>query len=185
MGKMSIEQIKNKRKNEKDSLLMMKNLISKPTKFKSTDFKPGKMLMYSYFPKKDKNPYDSSPLIIVLRRNTKYTLGLNLNWCPPVFRQKVITFILNKNSNNIKQSKEIEVDYKMIKKIIKGLGPVVRLYLNNRISNKGVVIPSYQFTKVINLRSENFIGISAEKAWNLAVSDFKSKNTKRKKRRHK
>lgn len=160
---------------EKEANVMMKNLIRKPTKFKGKDFKPGKILLYTYRAKYDKNPYDMSPMIMVLGRSKKYTLGWSINWTPPKMREKVLDYIMKKNRKNIDKGKDIEIDYKTIKKIVKGLGPVIRLYLNNRISPKGVVVPSYQYYKVTNLRAENFIGISSEEAWKLAVKKKKKK----------
>ena len=160
---------------EKDVHLMMKELIRKPKKLTAGDFKPGKIVLFSYRAKFDKNPYDLSPMIIVLGRSKKYTLGLAWNWCPPKAREKVMDFIMKKNRKNMDKGKEIELDYKMVKAIVKGLGPIVRLYLNNRISPKGVSVPSYQYYKAINLRAENFIGISAQDAWKLAVKNKKKK----------
>lgn len=152
---------------------MMKDLIAKPTKLSGKDFKPGKMVLYTYRAKYDMNPYDMSPLIIVLGRSKKYTLGLAWNWCPPKMREKIMDYIMKKNKKNIKKGKEIELDYQMIKNLVKGAGPIVRLYLNNRISPKGVAVPSYQYYKAIHLRAENFIGISAKEAWALAVKKKK------------
>jgi hypothetical protein len=176
---MTINQLKAKKQNEKDAYIMMKDLISKPKKLKSSDFKPGKMVLYSYSPKFDKNPYDMSPLIIVLGRSRKYTLGLNWNWCPPKAREKIMDFIMKKNKKNISKGNELELDYEMVKSIIKGLGPIVRLYLNNRISPKGVPVPSYQYYKAIHLRAENFIGISAKKAWAIAKKKKKKRGGKK------
>lgn len=159
---------------EKEANKMMKDLIQKPTKLKASNFKPGKIIMYTY---RAKNPniYDMSPMNMVLGRSRKYTLCWAINWTPPKMREKVLDYIMKKNKKNIKKGKEIEIDYQTIRKIVKGLGPVIRLYLNNRISPKGVVIPSYQYYKVVNLRAENFIGISAEEAWKMAKIKKKKK----------
>lgn len=154
---------------EKEAHILMKNLIAKPKKLKSTDFKRGKMVMFSYRPKFDKNPYDRTPLIIVLRRSRTYTLGLNWHWCPPSARKKLLDFIFKKNRTNVKLGLPLNLSFDMIKKIIKGLGPIVRLYINNRISLKGVPVQHDQFYKVISLRAETFIGISASQAWSGAV----------------
>lgn len=176
---MTLQQIKAKKENEKESYIMMKNLIKKPIKLKSSDFKPGKILLYSYAAKYDKNPYDMSPMVMVLRRSSKYTLAWSINWTPPAMREKVLDFIIKKNRKNIDKGKDIEIDYNTIKKIIKGLGPVIRLYINRRISPKGVSLSSYQYYKVINLRAENFIGISSEKAWEMAVKQKKKRKAKK------
>jgi len=163
---------------EKDAYKMMKNLLQKPQYLKKTDFKPGKVLMFVYKAKYDKNPYDRTPLGMVLGRSKKYTLMWSINWTPPMFREKVFNYIMKMNKKNISKGKDIEIDYLTIKKIIRGLGPVIRLYINNRISPKGVKVPSFQFYKLINLRAENFIGISAEEAWKIA----KIKKTNHKKK---
>jgi hypothetical protein len=164
---------------EKDAHKMMKELLRKPIKLKGANFKPGRMILFTYRAKFNKNPYDMSPMIIVLGRSKKYTLGLNWNWCPPKARVKVMDFIMKKNQKNMDKGKEIELDYAMVKSIIKGLGPIVRLYLNNRISPKGVPIPSYQYYKAIDLRSENFIGISSKEAWKVAKANKKKKRGKK------
>jgi hypothetical protein len=167
-------------KSEKEAQKMMKELIDKPKSFKPNDFKPGKILMYIYRPKDDKNPYDRNPLVMVLGRSRKYTLAWSINWTPPKMRKKVLNYIMKKNKKNIKNGDDIEVDYDTIKKIVKGLGPVIRLYINNRISPKGVVVPYFQYNRVIELRAENFIGISSEEAWALAKKKKKEKKRKKK-----
>jgi len=176
---MTLQQLKIKKQNEKDAYIMMKELIRKPIKLKASNFKAGKIVLFQYSAKYDQNPYDMSPMIMVLGRSRKYTLGWSINWTPPKMREKVLDYIMKKNRKNIDNGKPIEIDYKTIKKIVKGLGPVIRLYLNNRISPKGVSVPNYQYYKVTNLRAENFIGISAENAWKMAVKKYKSKKRKK------
>jgi len=163
---------------EKDANKMMKDLIKKPTKLKASDFKPGKIILYTYRAKNENNPYDMSPMNMILGRSKKYTLCWAINWTPPKMREKVLDYIMKKNKRNLDKGKEIEVDYDTIKKIVRGLGPVIRLYLNNRISPKGVIVPSYQYYKVTNIRAENFIGISSEDAWKMAKAKKKKKKKK-------
>lgn len=164
---------------EKDAHKMMKDLIDKPVKLGASDFKPGKIILYTYRAKNQDNPYDMSPMNMILGRSNKYTLCWAINWTPPKVREKVLDYIMKMNKRNIKKGREIEIDYKTIKKIVKGLGPVIRLYLNNRISPKGVVVPSYQYYKVIDLRAENFIGISSDDAWRMAKAKHKKKRKKK------
>jgi len=167
---------------EKEAHIMMKKLLKKPKTLKASDFKPGNMILYTYRPKYKENPYDMSPMCMVLSRSRKYTLGLNMNWCPPKLRKGLMDYIMRKNKTNIRKGLPLELSYDMVKTVIKGLGPIVRLYINRRISPKGVVVPQNQYYKIIDLRAENFIGISAEKAWNLAVKEHirKKKNRKSK-----
>ena len=163
---------------EKDANKMMKDLIQKPISLKASDFKPGKIILYTYRAKNESNPYDMSPMNMILGRSKKYTLCWAINWTPPEMREKVLDYIMKLNKKNIKKGKEIEIDYKTIRKIVKGLGPVIRLYLNNRISPKGVVVPSYQYYKVTHLRAENFIGISSTDAWKMAKMNKKPRRKK-------
>ena len=165
---------------EKDAHVMMKKLVKKPTKLKASDFTPGNMVFFTYRAKYDQNPYDMSPLILVLRRSKKYTLGLNINWVPPKLRERLMDFILKGNKKNVEQNKPLSLSYDMIKNYIMRMGaPAIRLYLNNRISPKGVVIPHYYYYKVVSLRSENFIGISADKAWALAIQKARKRKKKK------
>jgi len=160
---------------EKDAYDVMKKHIDKPSRLKKSDFIPGKMVMFAYNAKDKTAAYDANPLIIVLRRSSKYTLGLNWHWMPPKMREKVLDGIMKQNKQNIKRGLPLTLNYSMVKRLIKGLGPVVRLYINKRISSKGVVIPSYQYYKIVNLRSEHFIGISAKGAWAQAIANKKLK----------
>ena len=166
------------RKLEKEMYEMMKAKIKNPEKLNSSHFKIGKMVMYQYNPKYPDKPYDKSPLIIVLGRSRKYTLGLNFHWVPPVARAKLMKFILGKNKKNIEKGIPLEISYDMIKGIIKGMGPCIRLYLNNRISRRGISVEQENFKKIIHLRAENFIGISSKKAWALANKDHRKKKKK-------
>ena len=166
---------------EKDAYDMMKKLIDKPTKLKKSDFYPGALIQFVYDAKDKSKAYDGRPLCFVLGRSSKYTLGLNLHWMPRKFREKVMDGVLKQNKANVKKGRKLTLNYKMIKALVKGLGPVVRLYINKRISPKGVVIPSYQYYKVIDLKSEHFIGISSKAAWAAAIASYKA--NKRAKRR--
>ena len=143
-------------------------------------FKPGQMIFFSYNAKNKKLPFDRNPLIIVLRAGEKYTLGLNFHWTPIKFRKILIDYILKINKQNIKNGKPLKISYSDIKRIIKGFGPVIRLYINARISKSGAIVEPYLFRKAIELKTEYFIGISSDEAWNIAKNQYKkSKKTKR------
>jgi len=160
---------------EKDAYNSFKKLMAKPTKLKSSDFYPGALIMYVYDAMDKSQAYDNRPLGLILGRSKKYTLALNFNWCPPKLREKILDGIMKQNKANIKANRPLRVNYQTVKKLVKGLGPVVRLYINKRISPKGVVVPSYQYYKIVNLRSEHFIGISSKAAWAFAIAGQKAK----------
>jgi hypothetical protein len=87
--------------------------------------------------------YDKTPLILVLRRSKGYVLGLNFHWLPVALRLILLKIILKMNKNNIKRGYPITITYQMLKPIITkmGMAPVIRLYIFNRISRRGLVIP--------------------------------------------
>jgi len=165
---------------EKDAYDTFKKLLDKPRKLKSKDFYPGALIMYVYDAQDKTQAFDQRPLGLILGHSKKYTLALNFNWCPPKLREKIMDGIMKQNKANIKKNRPLTVNYNTVKALVKGLGPVVRLYINSRISPKGVVVPSYQYYKVINLRSEHFIGMSANAAWKAAIASHKANKRKKK-----
>lgn len=164
---------------EKDAYDMMKKLIDKPVKLKRKDFYPGALIMFAYDAQDKTRAYDGRPLCLVLGRAGKHTLGLNFHWMPAKLREKVMDGIMRQNKSNIKKGRPLTINYQTIKGLVAGLGPVVRLYINSRISPKGVVVPSYQYYKVINLRAEHFIGVSAKAAWATAIAGHKANKAKK------
>jgi len=170
---------------EKDAHLMMKELVKKPKNLRAKDFKVGDIILYTYRAKYDQNPYDMSPVVLILGRTRKYTYGINWNWIPRQLRKGLMGMVLSKaNIKNIQKGKDIVIPKRLVKRIFRMGLPAFRKYLNNRISPKGVVLPHIYYEKVINLRAENFIGISAEDAWKIAVAKIKAnKKGKTKKRK--
>jgi hypothetical protein len=161
---------------EKEAYNMMKTLMNKPLPLKRSDFTPGQMILFSYKAKFDKNPYDATPLIFVLHSSKSYTLGLNFHWIPRPVRKIFVEFVYKQNKQNIKKNLPLQLTYKMIKSLFLKFGaPAVRLYINKRISPKGVIVPQNLFYKAIDLRSESFIGISAEQAWAIARRKVKER----------
>jgi hypothetical protein len=163
---------------EKDAHKMMKDLINKkPKKLSNKDFKTGAIILYSYSAKYDENPYDKNPLCFVLGSTGKYLYGINFNWIPPALRKGIMQMITRANKKNISQGKELEIPKTLVKKIFRMGIPAFRKYLKNRISPKGVIVPGSLYNKVIDLRAEHFINISAEQAWKIAVSKMKKKRS--------
>lgn len=162
---------------EKEAHKMMKDAIKKPTILKAKYFKPGALIMFSYSAKYADNPYDATPVAFIIGRNRKYTWGINFAWVPPALRKGIIDMIMEKNKKNIANNKDLEVPKDLLKKIFRMGLPAFRKYLNNRISPKGVVVPYTEYTRIVHLRSEHFINISAEDAWKIAVQKIK-KNKK-------
>jgi hypothetical protein len=167
----------NEKKNKQlDSLKMFRTLVKKNVKsLKDDDFTTGNLVSFSYIAKDKQKVWDKTPLIFVLWRTKGYTLGLNFHWFPKKVRYIILDFILKKNKKNIKDGKPIKITYKEIKPILVKLKlkAIVRLYINKRISKKGILIPQEYMRKAIDLPAENFIGMSADKAYSLMVRKSK------------
>jgi hypothetical protein len=168
----------NKRDLVKDALMMFKNLTQNSVKkFKKTDIRPGTMVSFSYIAKDKNKPWDITPLVLVLWRTKGYTLGLNFHWVPKRVRYILLDYIFKTNRANIEQGKPLVIDYKHIKPLLIKLKlmAVVRLYINKRMSKRGIIIPNEHMRKAIELPSENFIGVSAEQAYSYMVKSSRLK----------
>ncbi len=147
------------------SLEKVKKLLKEKRKLNETDFMPGNLLFYRYNAKDKTQTYDKTPLVLILRRGRTHTLALNFNWVPYRMRLNLIKHILFKNERNIRNNKPLQFDYQDLKPMLKGLGyaPLIRLYINKRISSSGVVLPPERMLEAARLRAETFTGgISAE-----------------------
>lgn len=164
---------------EKESFSLVSDLVKKPKLLKVEDFKAGQIIMYSYKAKYDQNPYDRTPMAMILLRGKKHTLALNWNWIPPKVRISMMKMIMQKNKKNIEKGLPLDFTYVGMRKLLMRSGaPALRKYINKRISPKGVVVPQEYYNKVIHLRSEHFIGISAEEAWAMGIAKMKQRKGK-------
>jgi len=136
----------------------VKALIKEKRKLKSADFIPGNIIFMSYDAKDKEQTYDKTPLMMVLKRNSKHTLGLNYHWAPMSMRLNLVKLIILANEKNIKAGKQLEFKYEQLKPLLKQLGyaPIIRKYINNRISSVGVVIPPERLLEVARLKTESF-----------------------------
>lgn len=163
---------------EREAAKLMKTLMqSALLNFRVGDFQTGNMLFYRYDAKDKDKTYDKTPLIMVLRKSKSYVLGINFHWTPIPLRITLIKLILKFNRNNIIRGNPIVVSYEMLKPFIMkmGLGPVIRLYIFNRISRRGLVVPPTHWLIAAKLRAESFNnGKSAEQAYQEAVKKYKA-----------
>ena len=161
-----------------DSLKMYRELVKTSVKpLSDSDFITGRMITFSYNAKDKTKVWDNTPLIIVLRRSKGYTLGLNFHWVPHKVRYILLEYIFKKNKSKIQNNEPLKVSYDMVKDLIikLKLRAVVRLYINKRISKRGVFIPYELMRKAIDLPAENFIGMSSDQAYGLMVRKSKLK----------
>ena len=179
---MNLKQLFNKAKKTvsmtvKQSIEYIKKLFKIKTTLTNKDFKPGTILTFNYNAKDKTQTYDKTPLVLVLRRNNIHTLAINFHWAPTSMRVFLVNIILEKNKKNIEKGLPLDFSYKELKPLLKRIGfaPVIRLYINSRISSKGVVIPSSDLMHAARLKSETFTQgkMSAEQLYKKALKASK------------
>lgn len=170
-----------------ESIKFVKDMLkTKTKKLTLKDFEPGSLLMYRYNAKDKLQSYDATPLVIVLKTSRRYVLAANLHWAPIPLRIILVKKILQMNTKNIKAGKKLEFSYKDLKPFMKKIGfaPVIRLYIKNRISETGVLIPPEHLMNAARTKSETFTNgkISAEELYKKAIAGNKKYRSTRKRR---
>lgn len=168
------------------SIKYVQGLLKNKKNFKNTDFIPGKILMYMYNAKDKEMTYDRTPLVLVLKRNNSHSLCVNLHWAPMPLRVVLVKKIISLNKRNIKENRPLQFDYGQLKPFLKRIGfaPVIRLYINKRISSSGVVVPPDQFMNIARTKTETFTKgkYSAEELYLKALKGNKKYRATRKRR---
>lgn len=173
--------------NVKESFEFVKKMLkTKKTKLTLKDFEPGKLLMYKYNAKNKEETFDATPLVLILKYSRRYVLGINFHWAPIPLRIVLVKKILNMNKRNIKEGKALDFSYKDLKPFLKRIGfaPIIRVYLKNRISELGVIIPPEHLMDAARTKSETFTNgkISAEELYKRAIAGNKKYRSTRKRR---
>jgi hypothetical protein len=144
---------------KKESNDKVKDLLKRRIKLQAKyHMQPGNLLFTSYNAKDKTQTYDKTPLVLILRRGSKYTLGLNFHWLPVSKRMFLISHIMRVNKTNIKNNKPLEFNYRDLKPMLKSLGyaPCIRLYINSRLGRIGVVVPPDGLAEIARLKAESF-----------------------------
>lgn len=168
----------NPKQKQLDAAAARKVLKSLPKKkLTNKAIKTGVMLIYKYDAKDKTMIYDKTPCNIVLWRTRTHTLCVALHWAPLGLREAIIDYIYSFNKNNIKNNKDLEISYKQMKPFLRKAGgiPIIRLYINSRMSKYGVIVPSEQMKIAAKYSNEDFSVPSPEKLYKKAVYDYKSK----------
>lgn len=150
------------RDEEENASILVKNLLRKKTvTLQSKNFKTSTNMLFFRYDAKDKDrPYDKTPMILSLGSNSTHTLGLNLHWCPVQLRLTFLNIILNMFKQKIKSNQRFLITYRSVKSILKTLRltPIIKLYINSRISSKGIIIPPEMWLSAAKIRAETFTG---------------------------
>lgn len=136
----------------------VKDLLKEKKKLTKKDCAPGNLLFTLYDAKYQEYTFDRTPLVLILRRNATHTLGLNFHWILPSMRLNLIFHIIKINRKNIEKGKPIQFEYSQLKPLLKSLGyaPCIRLYINKRFAQNGVVIPPERLVEVALMKTETF-----------------------------
>lgn len=109
--------------------------------------------------------YDAQPIILLLGKNGKYSLGLNFHYLPPDVRKRVFDRLKVRYKEQWKSNKILpNLQWNNIKKEVSYADFMVHLYINNNIG-KISRVKNTELDKVIHLPSEKFIGISSSEVW--------------------
>lgn len=175
---------------KKDSNEKVKDLLKQRINLQARyHLKPGNIVLTSYNAKFKEFTYDKTPLVLVLKRGRKYTLGLNFHWLPVTMRMYLVNHILKINKENIKNNKPLDFSYADLKPMLKKLGyaPCIRKYINARMGKQGVVIPPERLTEVARVKTESFTNgrYSANQLFQMAKNRGRKKAKASKKGRKK
>lgn len=183
MPKKKKKTTKEKKIDAKAAMELFKKLPRKSIKNKAVQ--TGSMIVYKYSAKDKSMIYDKTPCTIILWRTKSHTLGINLHWAPLGLRERIVQFIHDLNKINIQNNKPLEITYNQMKPFLKKSGsiPIIRMYLNSRMSSHGVIVPPEKMKIAARYSNEDFSVPRAEKLYKKAVFDNKSKRKGRKRKR--
>jgi hypothetical protein len=177
---------------EKEASKILQDLASKKlTNLRSQDVSPGNLVYFQYKAKGAENDpefvYDKTPFSFFLQSHQSTSssskiLGINLHWLPKVLRKTIMNAIIKIGRNDIKRGKIPIIQYRELKPVLQNTGAIyaVRLYIKNRISQRGIVVPPEYFIKTAESVPPEQItnGYSAEQIFAMAIK--RAKSTKRK-----
>ena len=171
----------------KESMDLMKKLAkSNKVRLTNKHFKPGAIISFGYNAKNQLDTFDKTPLAFILMRGKTHTLAINFHWAPIPMRVVLAKAIIMANKNNIKNKLPLVFDYKKLKPLLRKIGfaPVIRLYINKRITAGGVIIPDEHILNAARLKTETFTQgrVDAETLYKIALRKNKKYRQERKRR---
>ena len=142
----------------KESITMLKDLVKTNKTNIQDKLKPGTLLTFIYNAKYDKENFDRTPFVMVLSTTPKYMLGCNFHWAPLKKRELIVQYIIERNKNRIRKKLKIKMTYRELRALMGTIGvfPIVRLYIRERMSSKGVIIPDDMLSNAIRIKTETF-----------------------------
>lgn len=159
-----------KKYTKKQTISEIRRLLKSNKRLTKADFVEGNTIFTRYIAKDQTKVFDKTPFVLILRVGSSHTLGLNFHWIPMRMRMWLVRYIVRENKNNIKNGRRIQFSYRKIRPLLKKLGyaPCIRLYINSRLQNRGVLIPPERLIEITPLASEAFTGMTEEQLYGLA-----------------
>lgn len=171
----SMAALPNAKKNNK-SIAWFKETIKNIPRAKPALPQVGRMYAFVYDAKYKKElPYwDRFPLILALRVDEQYVLGINLHYLAPIMRQKFLERMLIAqprllNQKSIGPKAKFNVNWDAIKRY-PGADKMIKLYIRSRIQGPTIEINAVQWANTVWLPTQQFLDkngkrYSARKVW--------------------
>jgi hypothetical protein len=165
----------NAKKNNK-SIQWFKETIKNIPRVKPSDPQVGRMYAFVYDAKYKKElPYwDRFPLIIALRVDKEYILGINLHYIAPVMRQQFLERLLAAqprllNQKSIGPKAKFNINWDAVKRY-PGADKMIKLYIRNRLKSPTMEINAVAWANTVWLPTQQFLDkdgkrYSARKVW--------------------
>ena len=132
----------------------------------------GELLMYRYSPKyKLTLPYyDIYPLVLVVDFDATGFYGINLHYLPPVWRNRVMTFLITQKRNSRSQRAYIQKVYPLLLELSKTICMFAyKHYLCNHVTSKFIIVNPNYWKLVSKLPTQKFVGASQQEVWRDAI----------------
>jgi len=157
----------------------MSKLIKEQSRIKNTPV-AGRMYFFFYNPKHKKTLpyYDKFPLIFKIRNVPDGFLGINLHYLPHAARAKLMDALYSLTTDKRYDEKtKLQLSYRLLNGAskFKYFRPTVKMYLNNHVKSKFLLIDSVEWDIALFLPVENFAKASKEDVWADSVKKIKGK----------
>lgn len=138
---------------------LLKNKVDLYRALLRGELKEGSLVYFEYDPKDKTQVCDYKPLGLILGISRNYVLCCNFHWIDMEERITLINYIIYINTKDKKVKIPLEMPYKYLKTYF-GKDPkfkkCIRLYIRNRMSQKGVIIDPKYLLDIARLKLEHF-----------------------------
>jgi hypothetical protein len=139
------------------------------SRVKAEFMKPGQFYTFEYDSKLYENKelpfYDERPVILVVSKNNKYVLGLNMNYLPIRQQKRFINKLKKRYPNQWDENKILpNVSWNTVKKEVDYNETMVHMYIKNRLG-RPVQVKNTDAERLAKLDMSKFKGIDVRTVW--------------------